>query len=352
MNTLKWTGLELILLDQTLLPTTTEYVHCRDWRQVAEAIKALRVRGAPAIGVAGAYGVILAAREASHTRDTKEDFLSLLDEYIDDLGNTRPTAVNLLWAINEIKKVIHKHEDLTIEEIIHAIEVRAKEIEAEDKKLCDSIGEAGLKLFSEDTSYSILTHCNTGSLATAGIGTALGVIYKLHEAHKLKRVYADETRPLLQGARLTAFELVEKGLPATLITDNMAAYAMQQGLIDAVIVGADRITTKGDVANKIGTYGIALLAKDHNIPFYVAAPFSTFDFSMVEGAHIPIEQRDPQEVLTLFGVEIAPSNIDVLNPAFDVTPHELISAIITEEGPIMGNLEEGIKELYKKVQSR
>lgn len=352
MKTIEWNGQELILLDQTKLPTVEEYIHCIDWRQVAEAIKMLRVRGAPAIGVSAAYGMILAAREAKEKAETKEAFLRTLMDFAEELENTRPTAVNLHWAIAEIEKTIVEHRSGSEEAIIEAIIQRAIEIEKEDEELCARIGRNGATLFTGKEKFRILTHCNTGTLATAGIGTALGVIYTLHDEGKIEHVYADETRPLLQGARLTAFELKQHDVPLSLLTDNMAAYAMQKGLVDAVIVGADRITTEGDVANKIGTYGVAVLANYHKIPFYVAAPFSTFDFSMAKGAHIPIEQRDPQEVLSIQGVATAPQDMDVLNPAFDVTPHELITGIITEEGVITGNLAEGIANLQKIVATR
>lgn len=353
MKTIQWKDNELVLLDQTVLPNEIVYKHCIDWREVAEAIKMLRVRGAPAIGVAAAYGLILAAKEASKKcQDDKAKFIEIFKEYADELGNTRPTAVNLRWAIQLVKELVDNNKNESIDTIIDLIADKAKAIELEDIALCEAIGEAGLSLFPENRKYSILTHCNTGTLATAGIGTALGVIRKLHENGKVERIFADETRPLLQGSRLTAFELMQNNIPSTLLTDNMAAFAMQQGLVEAVIVGADRITTDGDVANKIGTYGVAVLAKAHNIPFYVAAPFSTFDFSMKEGKNIPIEQRNPKEVLQLHGVKTAPENMEVLNPAFDVTPHELITAIITEEGAITGNLAEGIAVLHEKVKAR
>lgn len=352
MKTIEWTGEELVLLDQTQLPNNILYKRCIDWREVAEAIKMLRVRGAPAIGVAAGYGLILAAREAAVISKSKEEFLDSFHKFAKQLGETRPTAVNLLWAIGLIKEQVDINKTKEISEIISLIEEKAIFIEKEDIALCEAIGKAGLTLFNENKKYNILTHCNTGALATAGIGTALGVIRKLHQVNKIERVYADETRPLLQGSRLTAFELMQNNIPSTLLTDNMAAFAMQQGLIDAVIVGADRITTNGDVANKIGTYGVAVLAKAHNIPFYVAAPFSTFDFNMKEGKEIPIEQRSQEEVLTLYGIKTAPENMEVLNPAFDVTPHELINGIITEEGAITGNLAEGIAILKEKIKNR
>lgn len=348
MQSIKWNGNELILLDQTKLPGTISYLHCTDWRQAAEAIKMLRVRGAPAIGVAAGYAMILAAREAMAEGTSQEARLALLYRFGRELQSTRPTAINLAWAISRIFSLIGRweedaskqsnlkeqpqEEEKAFSKLISQIEAEAVAIDKEDLALNQAMAEAGADIFQGRSQLRILTHCNAGALATAGLGTALGVVRRLYERGQLERVYADETRPLLQGARLTAFELMEDGIPVTLLTDNMAAYAMQQGLIDAVIVGADRITTKGDVANKIGTYGVALLAKAHNLPFYVAAPYSTFDFTMSDGNQIPIEMRDPEEVRTLYGAATAPAGVDVLNPAFDVTSHELITAIITEKG--------------------
>ncbi|WP_298705073.1 S-methyl-5-thioribose-1-phosphate isomerase [uncultured Veillonella sp.] len=339
MRSIEWTGEELVLLDQTKLPTEEVYIRCTDWREVAEAIKMLRVRGAPAIGVAAAYGLILAAKEAQATvlhearplEDRAVGEKSLFLDFANELRSARPTAINLAWAIDRVvTNIVVPAESITA--ALPLIEAEAQAIEHEDLQLNTRMAKAGITLFEGQQGIRILTHCNAGALATAGVGTALGVVRELHKVGKLERVYADETRPLLQGARLTAFELHEDGIPVTLLTDNMAAYAMQQGLIDAVIVGADRITTKGDVANKIGTYGVALLAKAHNIPFYVAAPYSTFDFTLENGADIPIEMRAPEEVTHFSGVQTAPKGIEVLNPAFDVTPHELVTAIITEEG--------------------
>ncbi|MDU6074197.1 MAG: S-methyl-5-thioribose-1-phosphate isomerase, partial [Veillonella parvula] len=316
MINIEWRKDTLVLLDQTKLPTEITYVHCTDWRQVAEAIKMLRVRGAPAIGVAASYGLILAAMEAGRLEAPFSEQLTSLYEFSETLKETRPTAINLAWAVDRVISLVKTNVDSMSHE--------------EDVSLNRRMAEAGATLFEGKKNIRILTHCNAGALATGGLGTALGVVRKLHENGQLERVYADETRPLLQGARLTAFELHEDGIPITLETDNMAAYVMQHGLIDAVIVGADRITTKGDVANKIGTYGVAVLAKFHNIPFYVAAPYSTFDFTLENGGDIPIEMRNDDEVSALHGVQTAPSGIDVLNPAFDVTPHELVTAIITE----------------------
>lgn len=346
MDSIQWTGQELILLDQTKLPTEISYLKITDWRQVAEAIKALRVRGAPAIGIAAAYGLILAGREAKASRGL--DSLVRFRSYAEALAATRPTAINLMWAVNRmVKLTIDK--DQVDSDLLEALEAEAIAIHQEDKAMNYSMGQHGASLFQGRSKLRILTHCNAGALATGGWGTALGIVRQLQENGQLERVYADETRPLLQGARLTAFELKEDGIPVTLQTDNMAAYAMQQGLIDAVIVGADRITRQGDVANKIGTYGLAILAKAHNIPFYVAAPYSTFDFSLEKGEDIPIEMRHSQEVWNFYGVQTGPEGIDVLNPAFDVTPHELISAIITERGVLKPDYRIAIASLQEKV---
>lgn len=346
MKPITWNGKELILLDQSKLPNTVEYIHCTDWRTVVEAIKMLRVRGAPAIGVAAAYALVLVAREV----DTKDgSYKDKLEAFIHNaciLKESRPTAINLAWAIERILGKVENHVGI-FSDVINSIEQEAIVIEEEDKALNEAIGENGLTLFEGKRGVRILTHCNAGALATAGIGTALGVIRKLHKNGQLERVYADETRPLLQGARLTSFELYEEGIPITLQTDSMAAYAMQQGFIDAVIVGADRITTNGDVANKIGTYGVAVLAKAHAIPFYVAAPYSTFDFTLQDGTQIPIEMRSDEEVTSLYGRNVAPLGVDVLNPAFDVTPHELVTAIITEQGVLQPDYRESISALQK-----
>lgn len=335
MKNIEWQDNKLILLDQTVLPTETTFLYCTDWRQVAEAIKVLRVRGAPAIGIAAAYGVVLAAMEAQ----THEQFQA----FCADLKETRPTAINLAWAVNRMLHIVDNSRDL--QEQLDVLLTEAKAIHTEDISLNERMAQAGADIFEGKNHLRILTHCNAGALATGGLGTALGVIRELHKRGQLEMVYADETRPLLQGARLTAYELAEDQIPVTLQTDNMAAYSMQHGLIDAVIVGADRITTEGDVANKIGTYGLAVLCNFHNIPFYVVAPYSTFDFTLQKGADIPIEMRNDEEVYHFHGVQTAPGTIQYLNPAFDVTPHELITGIITEEGVITGDLQKGIERL-------
>lgn len=348
MKSITWNGNSLILLDQTKLPNREEYIDCTDWRQVAEAIKKLRVRGAPAIGVAAGYGLILAAREAIESAPDEVTQRANFLTFANTLKETRPTAINLAWAIDRIVTNIVFPCDTMIN-ALPLIEAEAKAIDLEDQGLNAAMAKAGATLFEGKKGVRILTHCNAGALATAGLGTALGVVRELHANGQLERVYADETRPLLQGARLTAFELHHDGIPVTLLTDNMAAYAMQQGLIDAVIVGADRITTEGDVANKIGTYGVALAAKAHNIPFYVAAPYSTFDFTLAKGSDIPIEMRSADEVKCFAGIPTAPDGVDVLNPAFDVTPHELVSAIITEEGVLKAPYNKAIEDLQKKL---
>ena len=348
MINIKWTNDELILLNQTKLPTMVNYLHCTNWRQVAEAIKMLHVRGAPAIGVAAAYGMILIAKEASQLAIPSGEQWSVFYEWAEVLKETRPTAINLAWAVNRILTLV-KDSTTSVEDIIPIITAEAIHIHKEDINLNERMAKAGATLFENKKNVRILTHCNAGALATGGLGTALGVIRELHKNGQLDMVYADETRPLLQGARLTAFELHEDGIPVTLQTDNMAGYAMQQGLIDAIIVGADRITTEGDVANKIGTYSLAVLAKAHHIDFYVAAPYSTFDFTLNDGADIPIEMRDPDEVLNFHGLQTSPQGIQVLNPAFDVTPHELVTAIITEEGVLTPNYTESIERLRSIV---
>ena len=352
MKNIEWCNDALVLLDQTKLPTQVEYIHCTDWRQVAEAIKMLRVRGAPAIGVAAGYGLILAANEANRLEAPFSEQISAFYEWSEELKETRPTAINLAWAVNRVMAIVKAGQFDAMNEVVDRITKEAIAIHKEDVELNTRMAINGATLFEGKKHLRILTHCNAGALATGGLGTALGVIRKLHEQDQLEMVYADETRPLLQGARLTAFELHEDEIPVTLETDNMAAYAMQQGSIDAIIVGADRITTQGDVANKIGTYGLAVLAKFHNIPFYVAAPYSTFDFTLKHGKDIPIEMRTDDEVLTFQGVPSAPTGIHVLNPAFDITPHELVTAIITEEGVLTPDYQEAIARLQSVVEAK
>ncbi|WP_101911980.1 S-methyl-5-thioribose-1-phosphate isomerase [Megasphaera vaginalis (ex Bordigoni et al. 2020)] len=337
METLHWKGNELLLLDQTALPLQERYLSCRSWQDVRRAIAVLAVRGAPAIGVAAAYAVVLAARALVQggVADSAA-LLTQLHAICLDLDAARPTAVNLHWALAKMERraaELQAENDPAL--IADALEALANAICAEDITVNRRLSAYGAAcLCKAGKKLNILTHCNAGALATAGIGTALGVIRASHARGLVNMVYADETRPLLQGARLTATELHADGIPVTLITDNMAAWVMRTKEIDAVIVGADRITGNGDTANKIGTYGVAILAREHRIPFYVAAPISTFDLQMETGVSIPIEERDHQEVRQFQGQASAPADVAVFNPAFDVTPHEYITAIFTEAGVI------------------
>lgn len=341
MDTIKFTEDRLDLLDQTKLPREVVYIKCDNYRCVAEAIKNMKVRGAPAIGVAAAYGLVLAALEYKHLK--VGDFVSKVNEAAQTLRLTRPTAVNLSWALERMLSIT-KRKELAVKDMVDQMYHEAILIEKEDLQMNMRMAQWGCNLIPKKA--KILTHCNAGALATAGYGTALGIIREAFKQGKLEMVYADETRPLLQGARLTAFELVEDGIPTTLITDNMAAYLMQLGKIDCIVVGADRIAKNGDVANKIGTYGVAVLAKYHNIPFYVAAPASTFDLSLSSGKEIPIEERKGEEIKNLGGIPIAPEKVNVVNPAFDITPHNLITAIVTDRGILRPDFEAGIKEMF------
>ena len=313
------------LIDQTLLPIEFVRIDLKDVAGVWEAIKSLRVRGAPAIGVAAAFGAVLGAKSGSDARAS-------LAQASAHLRTSRPTAVNLFWALDRMDRTAAESGDLSDEKFVEKLLIEAQAIAQEDKDMCRQIGSHGAILIEDGE--GVLTHCNAGGLATADYGTALAVFFSAHESGKKIRVFADETRPLLQGARLTAWELQRRGIPVTLICDNMAAQVMKEGKVKKVVVGADRIASNGDAANKIGTYGVALLAKAHGIPFYVAAPSSTFDLAIPDGSHIPIEQRDPKEITHGFGRTTAPEGIDVYNPAFDVTPAHLIAGIITEKGVI------------------
>lgn len=344
MPTLHWEGdIDgcLKLIDQTLLPVQTIEIECRTVESVWEAIKSLRVRGAPAIGVAAAFGVCVGVQTALD--ESGEAFFKRLKEVADYLATSRPTAVNLFWALNRMTRLSDTLHALSPRDAATRLLHEAKEIEQEDRRLCRAIGKFGAELLAEGD--GVLTHCNAGGLATADYGTALAVIFAAHEAGKHIQVFADETRPLLQGARLTAWELQQRQIPVTLICDSMAAQVMREGRIRAVIVGADRIAANGDAANKIGTYGVAVLAAHHRIPFYVAAPHSTFDFEIFSGAQIPIEQRDPREITHGFGRQTAPEGIQVYNPAFDVTPAELIAAFITDRGVVRPPFEENLRKV-------
>ncbi|TAE57323.1 MAG: S-methyl-5-thioribose-1-phosphate isomerase [Nostocales cyanobacterium] len=325
-----WQNNSVLLIDQTRLPGEFAVVEIHRSQDMAEAIRTMIVRGAPAIGVAAAYGMYLGAREIK-TSDRTE-FLNQLEKVAQLLRSTRPTAVNLFWAIGRMMKTAYETLG-TIPEIQQVLLETAQAINAEDIQTCEKIGDHGLKVLPKTPEkLVILTHCNAGALATAGYGTALGVVRSAWRYGRLTRVFADETRPRLQGAKLTAWECVQEGIPVTVITDNMAAHCMQQGLIDAVVVGADRIAANGDTANKIGTYSLAIVAKAHKIPFFVAAPISTIDFALAEGSQIPIEERHPSEVYQVGDTIITPSGVEYYNPAFDVTPANLITAIITENG--------------------
>ena len=333
IETLRWVGgLDgyLKLIDQTLLPVEFSEIECRNVETVWEAIKTLRVRGAPAIGIAAAYGVCLALQSVE-TKD-ENTFFVRLHEAVDYLAGSRPTAVNLFWALDRMKARATEFRGRAPAEIAEALLAEARAIHEEDRRTCRAIGRHGAELLRDG--QGVLTHCNAGGLATAEYGTALAVLFAAAESGKKLHVYADETRPLLQGARLTTWELQQRGIEVTLICDSAAAQVMREGRVQAVITGADRIAANGDAANKIGTYGLALLAAAHDIPFYVAAPTSTFDRSIATGEEIPIEQRDGREVTHGVGRQTAPEGIDVYNPAFDVTPAKLIAAIICEHSVI------------------
>jgi len=325
-----WKNNTVVLIDQNALPLISRQVICSSYREVIAAIRDLTVRGAPAIGVAAAFGAALGAQTLKTL--PPEKFQKKFEVICNEIAAARPTARNLFWALERMKKCLAAAVANGGINLASLLISEAKNICAEDIEINKKIGQNGSLLIADGD--RILTHCNAGALATAGYGTALGVIRAAREEGKIISVYVDETRPVLQGARLTAWELQKEKIPATLITDNMAGFLMQQGKIDKVIVGADRIALNGDTANKIGTYSVAVLAAVHGIPFYVAAPLSTFDFSIKTGAEIPIEERSAAEVTTFRGVAIAPKNINVYNPAFDVTPAALITAIVTEKGVV------------------
>ena len=328
IQTLKWEDDALVLLDQTVLPSEVTYLTCRDVETVASAIEDLKVRGAPAIGIAAAYGVVLGALQA--VDDGPAGFRRRVGSAIERLERTRPTAVNLFWALDQMRNIVDAGAGRSNREQCALLLTAAERIFAEDRAICRRLGRHGAELLKDG--QTALTHCNAGSLATADYGTALGVIYAACEQNKQIKVFADETRPLLQGARLTAWELQESGVDVTLICDNMAATVMRQKKVDCAIVGADRIAANGDVANKVGTYGLAILAREHRIPFYVAAPVSTLDIALESGTRIPIEERLGEEISNGFGTRTAPQGVRIYNPAFDVTPHDFVTAIISEMG--------------------
>jgi len=323
-----WENNQLFLVDQTLLPIKYKRIEIRNHLDMADAIKRLAIRGAPAIGIAAAAGLVVGLKPFINS--TSRQYFKKLDEISMLLNSTRPTAVNLSWALKRMKNVAESIKDESVPDIWNRLYREAKAIHREDIEMCQAIGRHGQSIIPEKA--NILTHCNTGGLATGGLGTALGIIITAHKSGKNIHVFVDETRPLLQGTRLTAWELSEEKVPYTLISDNMAAYIMSTRKIDAVIVGADRIAANGDAANKIGTYGLAVLADYHHVPFYVAAPTSTIDSSIQSGHQIIIEERSGVEVREIFGVKIAPEDCLAISPAFDVTPNKLISGIITEKG--------------------
>lgn len=325
MRPIEWCDGTVKLIDQRLLPGQEVWVECRDYQAVAHAIRSMQIRGAPAIGVAAAYGLALVARHSQ--AGSKSALLDELSEASRVLAATRPTAVNLFWALERVEKEAAR-ASADLEQVKQAVEEAALELHREDEQMCRKIGQHGAALVPEGA--RVLTHCNAGALATGDYGTALGVIRAASD--KLAHVWVDETRPFLQGARLTAWELMKEGIPCRLICDNMAGHFMQKGQVDLVVVGADRVNSQGDVANKIGTYSLAVLCKHHGIPFYVAIPYSTIDMSLSAGEDIPIEERPPEEVTTIGGVRVAPEGVPVANPAFDVTPRDLVTAIVTERG--------------------
>src|SRR6478735_3316427 len=341
IQTLEWTDSGVRFIDQTKLPTEETYVTCKTYTQVADVIRNMVVRGAPAIGVAAAMGIALGVKnsKADNGGDLKHDF----DQICDVIGKTRPTAVNLFWAIRRMRDKFEMLRVRPLPQIRQALVEEAQRMHAEDIAANQAMGRHGATLMP--ASGGVLTHCNAGALATCGYGTALGVIRAAVEQGKTIHVYADETRPFLQGSRLTAWELMKDGIPTTVISDNMAGAMMNQGKINAIVVGADRIAANGDVANKIGTYSVAVLAREHGIPFYVAAPLSTVDFETPDGSGIPIEQRDGKEVTHIAGRQMVPDGVEVENPAFDVTPAKYVTAIVTEKGIARAPYEESLRQL-------
>ncbi len=336
VKTIQWKYDRVVMLDQRLLPHKEVYRVCRDYQEVAQAIREMVIRGAPAIGVAAAMGVALGAAKAQ-VKTFDRDF----ERIILTLSKTRPTAVNLFWALERMRKIYTVNRSRGVDVVKRLLKDEAQAIYKEDIAANKQLGKFGAQMLRN--ARHLMTHCNAGALATAGYGTALGVIRALKEAGREFDVFVNETRPFLQGARLTAWELKKEKIPATLITDSMAGYVMQTGKVDAVVVGCDRVAANGDVANKIGTYTIAVLAKRHGIPFYVAGPTSSIDLNCPSGKEIPIEQRDAKEVSHIFGKALAPKGIKVFNPAFDVTSHDLISAIITEKGVIQPPYQQNIR---------
>ena len=340
IETIVWTDEGVVMIDQTRLPLVETYVTCRDYHEVANAIRSMVIRGAPAIGVAAVMGVALGVSQADPACLDSE-----FDQICRELGGTRPTAVNLFWGIQRMKDLYAAIRHWPLEVLRARLIAEAKLVREEDIEINRAMGRHGAPLIPDHS--TVLTHCNAGALATAGYGTALGVIRAAVESGKTIDVYADETRPFLQGARLTVWELQHDGIPATLITDNMAGHFLHSGKIGCVIVGADRIAANGDVANKIGTYGVAVLAKENNVPFYVAAPISTLDLSIADGSHIQIEERSAEEVTHVQGARMAPEGTPARHPAFDVTPNRYVTAIITERGVAHAPYIDSLRDIAK-----
>jgi methylthioribose-1-phosphate isomerase len=344
IRTIEWTDAGVVMLDQRLLPAEEIYRTYTSYTEVAEAIRSMVIRGAPAIGVAAAMGIALGVKNSDPGNITELD--ALFERICSDIAATRPTAVNLFWAVDRMKTIYRGVRSQGIQAIRSALIRESTAMHAEDVEANRALGRFGQELIPSKA--HVLTHCNAGALATAGYGTALGVIRAAVEAGKQIHVYADETRPFLQGARLTAWELQKDNIPVTIITDNMAGYFMQKGRIDCVVVGADRIAANGDVANKIGTYSVAVLAKENGVPFFVAAPISTLDLTLPDGSRIPIEERDPDEVRKVMGTPVAPIDAKVANPAFDVTPNRYVHAIITNRGIARPPFLESLRELASR----
>lgn len=337
---------KVYIIDQTLLPAQNEVIEVKTVKDMWDCIKALQVRGAPAIGLAMGFGIYIGVKEEAF--ETGEEFVAAVKKVSAYLETSRPTAVNLFWASKRVNEKVAGYTFTTREAAIQFLLDEAMAMLAEDIATCRSIGRYGAEVFRKNHIKSVLTHCNAGAIATSEYGTALAPVYVLAEEGEPIKVYSDETRPLLQGSRLTAYELLANGIDVTTICDNMAGVVMRNGWVDAVIVGADRIASNGDTANKIGTYTVSILAREHHIPVYIAAPFSTIDLEIEDGSQIPIEERNPDEVRYIQGVQTAPKDVKVFNPAFDVTPHELIAGIITEKGVIYPPFKENMQKVLKE----
>ena len=348
MKSIEWIGGKVRFIDQTKLPTDEIFVETDDLAVLADAIRTLKVRGAPALGIAAAYGVVLAAQRFQS--GTSQELYDVVQHAASTIAQTRPTAKNLFWALERMRSVCRLNLHESVERIKRILLDEALRIHAEDAQMCTAIGKYGASLVPNHS--TILTHCNTGALATGGDGTAQSIITTAFEQGKSVSVYADETRPLLQGARLTAWELQKRGIDVTVITDNAAAIVMAMKKIDLVVVGADRIAANGDTANKVGTYNAAIIAREHGIPFYVAAPTSTFDNSIADGTLIQIEERDPNEVSKGFGRQTVPEGVRIYSPAFDVTPHSYITAIVTERGILRPPFSESIRAVFQESSGR